>query len=123
MEKDCKCLYFQEKGIPPNEIFKNFTPLCSSEINKSKYSNDGEFTSLLKCPDCKSYYLVDLSDSYSNQKKNFTLTRYFPKVEEFVLIKTLKSLEGRISNKELDECCDLSLTVMNILNKNKNNKR
>jgi hypothetical protein len=119
MNSYCTCDFFEEKGIFPEEIFKNFTPLSSSEYNKSKYSENGDFTSLLKCPKCKSYYLINLSNSFNIKKRAISITRYYPKVEEFILIKTIKSLEGIISSKELDECCDLSLTVLNILNKNK----
>lgn len=119
MEDYCKCDNYEEKGISPEEIFKNFIQISYSEAHKGKYSNCMEFTSLLKCSKCNSYYLMNRSNSLDKEKSVIFIKRYYPKVDEPILIKTLKSLEGVITKKELDECSELSLTVTNMLNRKK----
>jgi hypothetical protein len=118
-KEECYCTSFEKGGISPEKVFKKFKVLFSSGSNKPRSPEEGEFTSLLKCYKCDSYYLMDVCDPSNSNSSNLPIKRYYPKVEEIVLIKTLKSLEGIITIKEFDECCDLTLTVLNVLNKNK----
>jgi hypothetical protein len=123
MEEKCYCSYFEKRGISSEEIFKKFHVLSSSESNNSHSLQKGEFTSLLKCSKCNSYYLMNACDSSNSNNYNLPIRKYFPKVDETGLIKTLKSLEGIITGKELDYYSEFRLIIKNILIEKRNKER
>jgi hypothetical protein len=103
MEKNnCSCKAFDGKENHPKDIEDNFDFITRSKPKKS-FSTKGKYTSLIKCPKCYSYYLMNIyNPRYSNQK-TLSIRKYDPKVEERLLIGTLKFLEGIVTDSTLDE--------------------
>ena len=111
MEKDCICKSFEKNEILPEDVLNNFNIITRSQPEKSFKTEEGEYTSLLKCPKCKSYYLTNIYNSLYPNQKTLSIRKYNPKVEEKILIGTLKFLEGIIIDIELDDFSELRAIV------------
>ncbi len=121
MEERCYCKSFEGKQCSPEMIMKKFYILAVTKSDNESIPEDGGFTSLLKCPECSSYYLVDLNDSgYSNQNTVF-IKKYNSKIDEAGLIKIVKGLEGIVTDTELDEYSKLRSFITNTISKDRKN--
>lgn len=119
MEKEnCECNSFQNKGYSPQIIMKKFYILAATKSDNPSSPKDGGFTSLLKCPDCGSYYLVNLHDSDYPNQDTISIEKYKPKIEEKELKKVINRLEGILSPIEIDAVS----IAKSVLNEDKTNK-
>lgn len=119
-KEDCEnCGSFESKRYSPQMVMRKFHILAVTKSNNGETPEEGGFTSLLKCPRCNSYYLVDLQDSEYPDQNNVIVKKYQPKIEEAELIKTMNRLEGILSPIEIDGA---SIT-RSILNEDKNQIR
>jgi len=103
MEKDCTCKSFEKKEILPEDVLNNFNIITRSQPEKSFKTEEGGYTSLLKCLRCKSYYLMNIYNSLYLNQKTLSIRKYNPKIDEIGLVKILKNMKGIISDIEMDE--------------------
>jgi hypothetical protein len=107
MDKNCVCNYFDEKESPPQKVMNNFEVVAMSIPYGDPDPKDKEFTSLLQCPKCQSYYLMHVHNSIYPNQETVSVGRYQPKVDVDILIGTIKSLEGIVTSIELDDYSEL----------------
>ena len=104
IEEKCICTYFDKKESDPQKIMNNFDVVAMSvPYGQRSDPKDKEFTSLLQCPKCQSYYLMDVHNSLYPNQETVYVVRYPPKVDVDILIGTIKSLEGIVTDIELDD--------------------
>jgi hypothetical protein len=96
---------------------KKFYILAVTKSDNDLIPEEGGFTSLLKCPECNSYYLVDLHDSEYPNQNTVLIKNYNSKIDEEGLIKIVKRLEGIITDVELDEYSKLRSFITNTISK------
>lgn len=101
-DKCNNCGSFESKRYSPLSVMRKFYILAVTKSDNSSDPEYGGFTSLLKCPECSLYYLVNLHDSEYPNQENVLLEKYNPKLEEGELIKTINRLEGILSPIEID---------------------
>ena len=106
MEKDCGCKYFEKEVTPSDKILKNFNIIATSEFDYSS-SENGESTTILKCPKCSSYYILNMHNTVYSDETFISIKKYNPKTDENGLTRILKKWKGIITNKELDEYSEL----------------
>ena len=119
MEEECTCNYFDGKETPPQKIMDNFKAIAISKAYCHPIPDDGEFTTLLKCPKCNSYYLMNVHNSLYPNQETVTISRYKPTIEEEGLVKIIKSLEGIITDIELNEYSEMRSIIKKQFNKKK----
>lgn len=117
-ENCSNCGSYESRIYSPQMVMRKFNILAITKSDNKETPEDGGFTSLLKCPNCNSYYLADLQDSEYPDQNKVIVKRYQPKIEESELIKTINRLEGILSQIEIDA---VSITK-SILNEDKVNK-
>jgi len=119
MEEKCYCESHSKEEIYPNEILRKFKVMALSGSNDIHRPEQGEFTSLLKCPRCNSYYLMDIHNSLYPNQETVSIKKYNPKIDEVGLIKIVNCLEGIITDIELDEYSKLRYFISNIISKDR----
>jgi hypothetical protein len=128
IETNCKCKYFENEKEPSDYILEYFKVLSTSEFDNK------ESTTLLKCPKCSSYYLLNIHNPIYTPKEFISIKKYIPKtneneeVDERGLVKVLKTYNGIMTDIEINEyyefyiVCKKALQTMKKgdLNENKN---
>jgi hypothetical protein len=107
MENECYCNSFNGRANSFPELLKTFEMVASSKLKKGEEYGEVAYTVVLKCKECKSYYLWDsYSEIYS--KKDLVLARkYIPKTDDEGLRKVLKYIEGTADEHNIDESSSL----------------
>lgn len=115
------CGYLEGKRINVDDIIENFEVIAlSNPVNQIIIPYGGECTSLLKCPECHSYYLMNIRNSINDSGDVVTIKKYSPKVDEKTLIRTVEGLEGIVSSRDIDGYSLLQSKIRKILKENRN---
>lgn len=104
MEEKCECNYFGKKLSDLPEIIKTFKLVGMSGSKDGARYGEGEFTAIVKCKKCNSYYIFD---SYKDEligEDSVSVRKYIPKikVDDKGLEKILKLFEGIVDEQDIE---------------------
>jgi hypothetical protein len=124
MDKSCTCKKFDGKEDYFSKVERIFEVIAASKPIKNSATLNTKQTTILKCITCNSYYIWDSykGEHYANDK--ISARKYYPKTDDYGLIKILRSIDGIINEKDLNEYSELyEITKNAVQNMGKNKKR
>jgi len=107
MEEECYCNSFSNRFNSIEEIFKALYPVCSSKFKKGEMIGEKEKTYVLKCKKCNSYYLWDKYKGVFSEDKGIIIRKYLPKTDDKGLKMILKTMEGIVDERDIDDTSQL----------------
>jgi hypothetical protein len=102
-EEQCYCKSFDEKLNYYSELFKIFNVIASSNFKDARKCGEGEYTSILSCKKCKSYYIFNSYSGFYSDDDKVSARKYIPKTDDDGLRRILEKDKGVVSQKSIDE--------------------
>jgi hypothetical protein len=94
--KECSCSSFERRTKPSDSIFEYFKIIATTK------ENNKESTTVLQCPRCSSYYLLQIYNPVKYDNKPLSISKYNPKTDDSGLVKILSGFSGIIIDKDID---------------------
>lgn len=102
MKKQCLCESFDKKENSFGKSLKGFDVIASSNIIREGEVLKVDYTKIMKCRDCNSYYIWDTHSKEYYSNDNISMRKYSPKTDDDGLRKALEDVNGVVSEGEID---------------------
>lgn len=129
MKEKCECNSFDGGLQEYSKLYSIFETVATSKFKDGGRCGEGEYTEILKCKKCNSYYIWDSYSGVYLRGDRVSGRRYTPAIDDEGLVKILKNLEGNVKESEI-EMYSKALKILrnakpdnnlgNIVNENKN---